>query len=387
MLNPRMSSLCVARFATTTAVLLTAAIASADITIINESWGDRSLPVASGGNDTGNNIGFNTYNTQGLPINGGVTVALQDVIDPTLPAGTGPGQVSKGTKAFRIFALDDNVFTGSGQATQMNIANVASAFLPSESNFEERQFTQWDIANGGTGSFDFEFDYKVTNISFVPGFDGNGTATLPTAIPMTGFSFQVFDPDTNPIIPGNQGAIVTLAAPVGLNTNPVQMAFDNQWHTERLTSLVLPEATRANILGAEANGTIENLITVLRFEVGNIGDLDNDIKIAYELFIDDIRILTESAITGDFNGSGQVEQGDLDLVLQNWGDDTGVTGIPAGWINDNDQLGQIEQTELDRVLQNWGSTSAPDFAGSAVPEPGTLALVGLGGLTMIRRRR
>ena len=99
-----------------------------------------------------------------------------------------------------------------------------------------------------------------------------------------------------------------------------------------------------------------------------------------------LEIVNAVLIAGDFNGSGQVEQGDLDLVLQNWGDDTAVTGIPAGWINDNAGIGQIEQTELDKVLQNWGATSAPDFAGSAVPEPATLALLVLGGLAMLRRR-
>ncbi len=97
-----------------------------------------------------------------------------------------------------------------------------------------------------------------------------------------------------------------------------------------------------------------------------------------------------AGITGDFNNSGQVEQGDLDLVLQNWGLDTSGGGIPTGWTNDNDQLGQIEQTELDRVLQNWGSTSAPDFQGSSVPEPAALAgvllgLVAMGGRALRQR--
>ncbi len=97
-------------------------------------------------------------------------------------------------------------------------------------------------------------------------------------------------------------------------------------------------------------------------------------------------VLEQAGITGDYNGSGQVEQGDLDLVLQNWGLDTSGAGVPAGWVNDNDQLGQIEQTELDRVLQNWGSTSAPDFAGSSVPEPAALGVLFLlGGLSRSRR--
>ncbi len=99
-----------------------------------------------------------------------------------------------------------------------------------------------------------------------------------------------------------------------------------------------------------------------------------------------------ASITGDFNNSGQVEQGDLDLVLQNWGLDTSVTGIPAGWGNDLPG-GQIEQTELDRVLQNWGSTTAPDFQGSnlpgvpgaGVPEPAALGVFAMVGLLCRRR--
>ncbi len=69
-----------------------------------------------------------------------------------------------------------------------------------------------------------------------------------------------------------------------------------------------------------------------------------------------------TTLTGDFNGSGQVEQGDLDLVLLNWGLDTNVSGVPAGWVHDNAGIGQVEQTELDKVLLNWGNTAAPPAA-------------------------
>ena len=101
-----------------------------------------------------------------------------------------------------------------------------------------------------------------------------------------------------------------------------------------------------------------------------------------------LRAAFTTAITGDYNGSGQVEQADLDLVLQNWGRDTDTAGIPLAWVNDLPQ-GQVEQSELDKVLQNWGATSAPDFSGTDVPEPAAfaaLALGGLGGLAMSRRR-
>ncbi len=77
-------------------------------------------------------------------------------------------------------------------------------------------------------------------------------------------------------------------------------------------------------------------------------------------------------VPGDYNDNGQVEQGDLDLVLQNWGVDTTANGIPDGWDFDLPD-GQIDQAELDGVLQNWGGTAAPDFAAAPLPEPAVLA--------------
>ncbi len=103
-----------------------------------------------------------------------------------------------------------------------------------------------------------------------------------------------------------------------------------------------------------------------------------------------ISVINVGGIFGDYNDSGQVEQGDLDFVLQNWGD-TDISDV-AGWVNfaglpGGGIDGQVEQTELDLVLTNWGDTTAPDFAGSAVPEPAAVALLGLGGVALLGRRR
>ncbi|MEM1026525.1 MAG: hypothetical protein AAGJ38_00405 [Planctomycetota bacterium] len=81
-------------------------------------------------------------------------------------------------------------------------------------------------------------------------------------------------------------------------------------------------------------------------------------------------------LEGDFNGSGSVEQGDLNLVLSNWGNSVDA-GPPAGWIGDPPE-GSIDQNELNRVLGNWGNSSVPPDVGTrAVPEPG------LGGLGVL----
>ncbi|MEM8493931.1 MAG: PEP-CTERM sorting domain-containing protein [Planctomycetota bacterium] len=91
-----------------------------------------------------------------------------------------------------------------------------------------------------------------------------------------------------------------------------------------------------------------------------------------------------SAVTGDYNDSGSVEQGDLNLVLNNWGVDT-TGNIPSGWINDLPE-GTVDQAELNTVLNNWGASSAPSFEASAVPEPASLAAL-LGALSFAGLRR
>ncbi|MEM9752051.1 MAG: PEP-CTERM sorting domain-containing protein [Planctomycetota bacterium] len=96
--------------------------------------------------------------------------------------------------------------------------------------------------------------------------------------------------------------------------------------------------------------------------------------------------------TGDYDGSGSVEQGDLNLVLNNWGRNVdpiadGGNGVPNGWVN-NLPLGTVDQEELNLVLNNWGSTSTqPVVPAFAVPEPGTLGLLAAGAIGLAAKRR
>ncbi|MEM1444909.1 MAG: PEP-CTERM sorting domain-containing protein [Planctomycetota bacterium] len=97
-----------------------------------------------------------------------------------------------------------------------------------------------------------------------------------------------------------------------------------------------------------------------------------------------IEFISEVAngLAGDYDDSGSVEQGDLNLVLTNWG--TSRTFVdPGGTVFASDN---VDQEELNLVLTNWGSSSAPSFEGFAVPEPATFALLGGLALAGLRRR-
>jgi len=95
-------------------------------------------------------------------------------------------------------------------------------------------------------------------------------------------------------------------------------------------------------------------------------------------------ILQLGGVTGDYDNSGQTEQGDLDLVLLHWGDD--VAGLPASWVNQRPTTGQVDQEELDSVLLNWGAGASPNNGAAAVPEPSAMVLCVIVFLAVIRLR-
>ncbi len=86
-------------------------------------------------------------------------------------------------------------------------------------------------------------------------------------------------------------------------------------------------------------------------------------------------------ISGDLDGNGFVGIDDLNIVLANWNQNV----PPANPLADPSGDGFVGIDDLNEVLGNWNA-GTPPTGGAAVPEPTTLALFGVGGFVMLRRR-
>jgi hypothetical protein len=94
-------------------------------------------------------------------------------------------------------------------------------------------------------------------------------------------------------------------------------------------------------------------------------------------------VITSQPILGDLNGDDYVGITDLNLVLINWN-----TIVTAGDLSVGDPSGDgfVGIDDLNMILGNWNVGYSSPAGGVAVPEPTTLALLGLI-LPLIGRRR
>jgi len=92
-----------------------------------------------------------------------------------------------------------------------------------------------------------------------------------------------------------------------------------------------------------------------------------------------LQVLTE--LLGDLDGDGFVGINDLNIVLGNWNQNV----PPGDPLADPSGDGFVGIDDLNTVLGNWNAGTPPG-GGAAAPEPGALALLGLGGLMLIKRR-
>ncbi len=87
---------------------------------------------------------------------------------------------------------------------------------------------------------------------------------------------------------------------------------------------------------------------------------------------------------GDFTGDGNVDGGDLALMGGNWMQ----TAPSLAWADgDFNGDGKVDGGDLALLGGAWMWTLPTPAPGQAIPEPATLALLAMGGLAVVRRRR
>jgi hypothetical protein len=122
--------------------------------------------------------------------------------------------------------------------------------------------------------------------------------------------------------------------------------------------------------------------------------LDTLTFMGLKFFVDEIRIASSfddalpapggPALPGDTDGDGDVDDADLGVAFANYtGPLAPNTGGKTAADGDVDGDGDVDDADLGAAFAAYTGPTAP----AAVPEPTSLALIGIGGLALIRRRR
>ncbi|MFN3167901.1 MAG: PEP-CTERM sorting domain-containing protein [Phycisphaeraceae bacterium] len=139
------------------------------------------------------------------------------------------------------------------------------------------------------------------------------------------------------------------------------------------------------------SNTIDGLNSFFRFEFNVANDTGDGTLRMKRLDNGNLKLTaagTSTAVTGgipgDTDGDGDIDDSDLGTAFSNYtGPLSPGTGGKTAADGDTDGDGDVDDSDLGTAFSGYTGPLSP----AAVPEPTSLALIGLGGLLALRRRR
>lgn len=157
-----------------------------------------------------------------------------------------------------------------------------------------------------------------------------------------------------------------------VSTESIDIEAGTGWHS---VTFPIDESSLTRVVGEGSYDDLFGSVGVMRILSSSSPSSKGDVLTA-SLGVDNLLAgPAVQAVDGDFNGDGVVDNGDLSLLLGNWGSPT----VPAEWINGFTT--PVDNDELSALLGNWGFGTS-----TSVPEPAAALLAGLGAGVLVRRR-